>query len=75
MTCRLGNLLGEAGVGVGSVVVVYLPPCPLAVAAMLAAARLGALHNVIFAGFSADAVAARINDGNPNHHGLSDQIR
>ena len=43
-------------------VALYLPVTPLAVACMLATARIGAIHSVIFAGFSSEAVAARIND-------------
>lgn len=42
---------------------IYMPVSPLAVAAMLACARIGAIHNVIFAGFSVGSLAGRINDG------------
>lgn len=42
---------------------IYMPVSPLAVAAMLACARIGAVHTVIFAGFSAESLAGRINDG------------
>lgn len=42
---------------------IYMPVSPLAVAAMLACARIGAVHTVVFAGFSADSLAGRINDG------------
>lgn len=63
MTCRLGNLLRRRGVKKGDCVTVYMPPCPLAVASMLACARIGAAHNVVFAGFSAEALAERIRDG------------
>ena len=52
----------DAGVKRGDVVALYMPVTPLAVAAMLATARIGAVHSVIFAGFSSEAVAARIND-------------
>ncbi|XP_027139886.1 acetyl-coenzyme A synthetase 2-like, mitochondrial isoform X2 [Larimichthys crocea] len=62
MTCRLGNLLKRRGVKRGDCVTIYMPPCPLAVASMLACARIGAAHNVVFAGFSADALADRIRD-------------
>uniref|UniRef100_A0A665UR47 Propionate--CoA ligase n=1 Tax=Echeneis naucrates TaxID=173247 RepID=A0A665UR47_ECHNA len=62
MTCRLGNLLRRRGVKKGDCVTIYMPPCPLAVASMLACARIGAAHNVVFAGFSADALAERIRD-------------
>lgn len=63
MTCRLGNLLRRRGVKRGDCVTIYMPPCPLAVASMLACARIGAAHNVVFAGFSAEALAERIRDG------------
>lgn len=63
MTCRLGNLLRRRGVKKGDCVTIYMPPCPLAVASMLACARIGAAHNVVFAGFSAEALAERIRDG------------
>uniref|UniRef100_A0A3Q4HQP2 Propionate--CoA ligase n=1 Tax=Neolamprologus brichardi TaxID=32507 RepID=A0A3Q4HQP2_NEOBR len=63
MTCRLGNLLRRHGVKRGDCVTIYMPTCPLAVASMLACARIGAAHNVVFAGFSADALAERIRDG------------
>ncbi|XP_068610145.1 acetyl-coenzyme A synthetase 2-like, mitochondrial [Brachionichthys hirsutus] len=61
-TCRLGNLLRRRGVRRGDVVTIYMPPCPMAVASMLACARIGAAHNVVFAGFSAEALADRIRD-------------
>lgn len=63
MTCRLGNLLRRRGVKRGDCVTIYMPPCPLAVASMMACARIGAAHNVVFAGFSAEALAERIRDG------------
>lgn len=63
MTCRLGNLLRRRGVKKGDCVTIYMPPCPLAVVSMLACARVGAAHNVVFAGFSAEALAERIRDG------------
>ncbi|XP_077367668.1 acetyl-coenzyme A synthetase 2-like, mitochondrial isoform X2 [Festucalex cinctus] len=62
MTCRAGNLLRRHGVKKGDCVTIYMPPCPLAVASMLACARVGAAHNVVFAGFSAEALAERIRD-------------
>uniref|UniRef100_A0A8C4F0P1 acetate--CoA ligase n=1 Tax=Dicentrarchus labrax TaxID=13489 RepID=A0A8C4F0P1_DICLA len=62
MTCRLGNLLRRHGVKRGDCVTIYMPSCPLAVASMLACARIGAAHNVVFAGFSAEALAERIRD-------------
>lgn len=63
MTCRLGNLLRRRGVKRGDCVTIYMPPCPMAVASMLACARIGAAHNVVFAGFSAEALSERIRDG------------
>lgn len=48
--CRLANVLSEAGVVAGDVVALYMPVSPLAVATMLATSRLGAVHNVVFAG-------------------------
>jgi acetyl-CoA synthetase len=62
MTNRIANALKSLGVGKGEVVTIYLPMIPEAVAAMLACARIGAPHSVIFAGFSATAIADRMND-------------
>lgn len=62
-TCRLANTLKRHGVCRGDCVAIYMPVSPLAVAAMLACARIGAVHTVIFAGFSAASLAGRINDG------------
>ena len=62
-TCRLANTLKRYGVRRGDRVAIYMPVSPLAVAAMLACARIGAIHNVIFAGFSVGSLAGRINDG------------
>ncbi|XP_058691648.1 acetyl-coenzyme A synthetase 2-like, mitochondrial isoform X2 [Poecile atricapillus] len=62
LTCRLGNTLKRQGVKQGDRVTIYMPPCPLAVASMLACARIGAVHAVVFAGFSADSLADRIRD-------------
>ncbi|MFH9229544.1 acetate--CoA ligase [Streptomyces lydicus] len=59
---QAANALEELGVTAGVRVAIYLPMIPEAVIAMLACARLGAPHSVIFGGFSADAVAARIQD-------------
>ncbi|XP_026973920.1 acetyl-coenzyme A synthetase 2-like, mitochondrial isoform X2 [Sagmatias obliquidens] len=61
-TCRLANTLKRHGVHRGDRVAIYMPVSPLAVAAMLACARIGAIHTVVFAGFSAGSLAARIND-------------
>ena len=56
---RLANVLQELGVGHGDRVAIYLPMIPEAVAAMLACARIGAIHSVVFGGFSADSHAWR----------------
>jgi len=59
---RAANLLTALGVGEGDRVAVYLPMIPEAVIAMLAVARIGAAHSVVFGGFSADSLRARIDD-------------
>ncbi|WP_236967596.1 acetate--CoA ligase [Microbacterium aurantiacum] len=59
---RLANVLEGLGVGEGDRVAIYLPMIPEAVAAMLAVARIGAIHSVVFGGFSADSLRARIDD-------------
>lgn len=59
---RAANALTELGVTKGDRVAVYLPMIPEAAIAMLACARIGAAHSVVFGGFSADAIAARIKD-------------
>ncbi|CAM3272323.1 acetate--CoA ligase [Nocardioides dubius] len=60
--CRAANALTALGVGTGDRVAIYLPMIPEAVVAMLACARIGAPHTVVFGGFSADALASRIED-------------
>ena len=60
--CRLGNALKRLGVARGDRVTIYLPMVPEAVIAMLACARIGAVHSVVFGGFSPDALAGRIED-------------
>ena len=60
--CRAANALAALGVSAGDRVAIYLPMIPEAVIAMLACARLGAPHSVVFGGFSADALATRIKD-------------
>lgn len=60
--CRLANVLKNLGVGKGDRVSIYLPMIPEAVFAMLACARIGAVHSVVFAGFSASSLAGRIQD-------------
>ncbi|PTX04286.1 acetate--CoA ligase [Pararhodobacter aggregans] len=61
-TSRMANVLKANGIGKGDRVVLYLPMIPEAAYAMLACARIGAIHSVVFAGFSPDALANRIND-------------
>jgi acetyl-CoA synthetase len=60
--CKMANVLKEKGVQKGDRVCIYLPMIPELAVAVLACARIGAIHSVVFAGFSATAVAARIND-------------
>lgn len=59
---RFANVLRSLGVGKGDVVVLYMPMIPELPAAMLACARIGAVHSVVFGGFSAEALAGRIVD-------------
>ncbi|SER00510.1 acetyl-coenzyme A synthetase N-terminal domain-containing protein, partial [Thalassovita taeanensis] len=58
-TCRMANVLLSQGVMRGDRVVIYLPMIPEAAYAMLACARIGAVHSIVFAGFSPDALANR----------------
>ncbi len=60
-TCRFANVLKNLGVKKGDRVVIYLPMIPEAAYAMLACARIGAIHSIVFAGFSPDALGARVN--------------
>jgi acetyl-CoA synthetase len=60
--CRAANALAALGVGAGDRVAIYLPMIPEAAVAMLACARLGAAHSVVFGGFSAEALRSRIAD-------------
>ncbi|XP_074673527.1 acetyl-coenzyme A synthetase 2-like, mitochondrial isoform X2 [Strix aluco] len=62
MTCRLANTLKKYGIQKGDRVAIYMSVSPLSVAAMLACARIGAVHTVVFAGFSAESLAGRIMD-------------
>jgi acetyl-CoA synthetase len=57
------DIFSVSPLGWTAIVAIYLPTSPIAVAAMLACARIGAIHSVVFAGFSSDALADRINDG------------
>jgi len=60
--CKLANTLKNYGVGKGDRVCIYLPMVPQAVYALLACARIGAIHSVVFGGFSAQSLQDRIND-------------
>ncbi len=64
--CRFANVLKAHGTAKGDRVTIYLPMVPEAVIAMLACARIGAVHSVVFAGFSPDALAGRIEDCQSN---------
>ncbi|MCP1170047.1 acetate--CoA ligase [Limimaricola litoreus] len=57
---KMANVLKKMGVGRGDRVVIYMPMIPQAAYAMLACARIGAIHSVVFAGFSPDALSARV---------------
>ena len=67
---RFANVLHAHGVKKGDRVTIYLPMIPEAAYAMLACARIGAIHSVVFGGFSPDAIAGRINDAQSRgrHH-------
>ncbi|WP_413484056.1 acetate--CoA ligase [Morganella psychrotolerans] len=60
--CQFANVLKQNGIGKGDVVAIYMPMVPEAAVAMLACARIGAVHSVIFAGFSPEAVSGRVID-------------
>jgi acetyl-CoA synthetase len=60
--CKAANVLTDLGLAAGDRVAIYMPMIPEAIVAMLACARLGVMHSVVFAGFSASALAARIED-------------
>src|SRR5215207_4658033 len=60
--CKAANALAQLGIGPTDRVAIYLPMIPETVAAMLACARLGATHSLVFAGFSVDALDSRIHD-------------
>ncbi|MEN4472743.1 propionyl-CoA synthetase [Mycolicibacterium cosmeticum] len=64
-TARFAGVLRGLGVGKGDRVVIYMPMVPEAVIAMLACARLGAVHSVVFGGFAAHELATRIDDARP----------
>ena len=60
--CRFANVLKQRGLGKGDRITIYMPMIPEAAYAMLACARIGAIHSVVFGGFSPDALAGRIQD-------------
>ncbi|WP_299336240.1 acetate--CoA ligase [uncultured Psychroserpens sp.] len=60
--CRFANVLKSKGIGKGDRVCIYLPMIPELAVSVLACARIGAIHSVVFAGFSSTALATRIND-------------
>jgi acetyl-CoA synthetase len=60
-TCKMANILKDLGVERGDRVIIYMPMIPEAAYAMLACARIGAIHSIVFAGFSPDALASRVN--------------
>ena len=64
---QFANGLKSLGVSKGDVVTIYMPMVPEASMAMLACARIGAIHSVVFGGFSPEALAGRIEDGNSNY--------
>ncbi len=65
LTATCAGALAQLGVGKGDRVIIYMPMVPEAVVAMLACARLGAVHSVVFGGFAANELAVRINDAEP----------
>jgi len=64
-TARFARVLADLGIAKGDRVVIYMPMIPEAVVAMLACARLGAIHSVVFGGFAAHELAVRIDDARP----------
>ena len=64
--CRFANVLKRIGAKKGDRITIYMPMIPEAAIAMLACARIGAIHSVVFGGFSPEALAGRINDCQSN---------
>ncbi len=60
--CQFANVLKSMGVEKGDIVTIYMPQIPELVFAMLACAKIGAIHSVVYGGFSTEALAARIDD-------------
>ena len=73
--CRLANVLKSKGVGKGDRVVIYMPMIPAAAFAMLACARIGAVHSVVFGGFSPKAIQNRIEDAGAQYVITADEGR
>jgi acetyl-CoA synthetase len=71
--CRMANVLKKLGVSRGDRVTIYMPMIPEAAISMLACARIGAVHSVVFGGFSPDALAGRIIDCDSNFLITADQ--
>ena len=71
--CKFANVMKANGVKKGDRVTIYLPMIPEAAYAMLASARIGAIHSVVFGGFSPDALASRINDADSKFVITSDE--
>jgi propionyl-CoA synthetase len=65
LTSNFAGVLVEQGVSKGDTVIIYMPMVPEAVIAMLACARIGAIHSVVFGGFAANELATRIDDAKP----------
>jgi len=65
LTANFSGVLREHGVRKGDTIIIYMPMVPEAVIAMLACARLGAVHSFVFGGFSSNELASRINDAQP----------
>ena len=63
MTCQVANTFKKYGIVKGDRIAIYMPMSPLLAATMLACARIGAIHSVVFAGFSSEALKNRILDG------------
>jgi propionyl-CoA synthetase len=64
-TARVAGMLAQHGVAKGDRVIIYMPMVPEAVVAMLACARIGAVHSVVFGGFASNELATRIDDAQP----------
>ncbi|MFT1808583.1 AMP-binding protein, partial [Vibrio cholerae] len=62
---KIGGMLAAQGVSKGDRVIIYMPMIPQAAMAMLACARLGAIHAVVFGGFAPNELAVRIEDAEP----------